>query len=502
MPQIRIRNGPQKGKIVPVSIEQPVRIGREHLAAIQVLDKGVSREHAEIYRVGEMIFIRDLKSRNGTFVNDERVGEELLRQGDVIRVGSTQLLFESGQAGPPVSEISYAEEESFKTSLDLKVDDLFSTAAAPGNVSEHFRAVCRASQLLHSAPEVQKLFDSLLDLIQDHIPADHLFIFLQDPDSGLIVPRASRQKKSGGSFAVSRTILKRVISEARAILTADAMQDERFKTGDSIVLNQIRSVLCVPILAELHPIGALYAVNARLAETFDENDLELLTAVGAQLGAHLNHLRRRDEQQRLYQGLLGRLVTLLEDHTPGASGHAERVGRYASAIARELSLPEPQIQVLQLAGLLHALGRLLPGGRGRSEEDSLKQGLEALAPLPYLKDIAAVLAAVHERLDGSGRPKGLKGEQIPIGARVLAVADAFDCALTESGADVSPERLDAHAVRKAFTELDAQVGAAFDHEVLRALMLAFRHGVLLPSSSPSPPGPTETVRDLPPAVPS
>src|SRR5947209_2198841 len=95
VPQIRVKSGPQKGKIIPVVGNQPIVIGREPSCSLQIVDRGVSREHAQIFRVGEMVFIRDLGSRNGCFVNEERVKEELLREGDTVRVGNTQLLFES-----------------------------------------------------------------------------------------------------------------------------------------------------------------------------------------------------------------------------------------------------------------------------------------------------------------------------------------------------------------------------------------------------------------------
>src|SRR6185295_18349201 len=97
MPQIRVRNGKQKGKVLHLRGQDRLLIGRDNACGLQILDQGVSREHAEIFRVGEMVFIRDMGSRNGSFVNDERISEELLREGDVVRVGNTHLLFESSE---------------------------------------------------------------------------------------------------------------------------------------------------------------------------------------------------------------------------------------------------------------------------------------------------------------------------------------------------------------------------------------------------------------------
>src|SRR5437764_781989 len=116
MPQMRVKTGPQKGKVIPVSGTQAILIGREPSCQLQIVDRGVSREHAQIFRVGEMVFIRDLGSRNGSFVNEEKVQEELLREGDTVRVGNTQLVFESRRAAQEQGrDLQYDDGPEFRT---------------------------------------------------------------------------------------------------------------------------------------------------------------------------------------------------------------------------------------------------------------------------------------------------------------------------------------------------------------------------------------------------
>src|SRR5512137_44667 len=112
MPSVWVKNGPLKGRTFELH-DAVITVGRDPTETVQVLDQGVSRQHARIYRAGEMCFIRDLGSTNGTFVNDQRVQEELLRSGDVIRIGSTLLAFEDrpGAAAPPPGEVEYAGPE-------------------------------------------------------------------------------------------------------------------------------------------------------------------------------------------------------------------------------------------------------------------------------------------------------------------------------------------------------------------------------------------------------
>ena len=481
MPQIRIKTGPQKGKTVQVDGAKPIILGRDAGVTLQVIDKGVSREHAEIFRVGEMIFIRDLGSRNGTFVNEELMTEELLREGDIVRIGSTQVIFESTKkAEARGSELQYEEGKEFKTSLELKVDDLFvqdsGTAQREG---EHFRALCQSLKTLQLEKDEDKLFTKILDTVEEYIPADNIYIFLKDEHSGAISPRATRQKGNNSSVPISRTILRRVIAESRAILTADAMQDDRFRGGDSVLINQIRSVLCVPIQDGPTALGAFYAVNASMAETFDQSDLEFLTALGGQLGASLGSVARSKGRRIMIFKLLARIIGMA-DSVMGA--HVERVSGYAASVARELGQTEDQVFYLSLACILHDIDKL-PGQRPAAKDGTIP-GLEFLQEIPRLEEAMAILEAQHERFDGKGKPKGLKGEQIPLGARILIVASQFDVLTkpSEKAKDTPEFKPEQNVVRKAFTELGNQANETFDMGVVRALMVAYRHGTLFPGT--------------------
>ncbi|MBE7465891.1 MAG: FHA domain-containing protein [Planctomycetes bacterium] len=488
MPQLRIKNGPQKNSLVQVEGDKPIIIGRDPTTSLQVIDKGVSREHAEVFRVGEMVFIRDLGSRNGTFVNEEQMEEELLREGDVIRLGSTQIVFESS-GKTQNKDVEYDEAAEFKTSLELKVEDLFvGEGENSARAGEHFRAICQATQLMARNIDEDELFGHITTLIQEYVPADHLYLFLKDEETGAIVPRATKQQGENRQIPISRTILKRVITEARAILTADAMQDERFKTGDSIVMHQIRSVLCVPVMSGRKALGALYAVNARLAETFDQEDLELLTAICTQLGAHLTLLSATKGRRRMFMGLIGKLVALLETAETGQGGHGERVGTASAAIARQLNLDELEVLRVTVAGYLHDIGKFKSVVSSAPDKGEVKKGdphvhyaTLLLETLPGLGDVVTYVRGHHERFDGTGYPVGLKGESIPLGARIVSVADALDHLLYDDGKLTPGQDPDPADLRKAFTALGNQAGDAFDMTVIRALMVAYRHGKLFPS---------------------
>lgn len=500
MAQLRIRTGKQRGTIIRIEGSAPICVGRDTQAKLQIIDKGISREHAEVFRVGEMVFVRDLNSRNGTYVNDERVEEELLREGDLIRIGATELVFESGTPEQkPANELKYDENELFHASLDLQVGDLLSLENGLGtHESDYFRALDRAVHILHGEQKEQKILERLSDLIMEVVPADHLYLFLREEKNDTVVPKATRRKGSaGGTVPVSRTILRRVITESRAILTADAMSDERFKAGDSIVMGQIRAVLCAPIQADAErtgALGAVYAVNVHMTEAFEEADLHFLSTLGMQLAYALEKMRSEQRRERTFFSTIGRLVTLLERERPNKAGYAEHVARFAAAIAEEMNQKPEEIETARLAALLHAVGVApalsdKPALYQADEEktppaaaDAARETCEMLGDLPDIGDrLALVWKALGERYDGTGTPKGLKGKAIPAAARVVAVAEAFARFLKADTGSLGQDEPDVTHVRHAFIELGNLAGEAYDTEAVRALTAAYRNGLLWPA---------------------
>ena len=472
--------------MIPVNGDEPIVIGREPTCSLQIVDRGVSREHAQIFRVGEMVFIRDLGSRNGCFVNEEKVKEELLREGDIVRVGNTQLVFESRRVAQEQGrDIQYEDGQEFRTSLELKVEDLNiveGEGRATGREGELFLAICQATQIMQSETDEQKLFGKLLELIQEQSPADNVFLFTRDENSGNITPRAVRPKNTDSGVPISRSILRRVVTESRAILTADAMQDDRFKADDSIVMNKIRSVLCVPIQGKGPPIGAIYCVNSRLAETFDQGDLQLVLAMGTQLALSLENMYATRGRRRMFLRLIGRMLSSLEGYTGRARGHSERVSVFASAISREMGVQDRDILVATVAGLLHDIGKLPTVAKLAPQPNDpaahVLAAIEFVKDIPGLEDSLPAIRSHHERYDGSGFPDKLKGADIPLGARIVALATDLDRLVFPAGDTVHDDEPDPTRVRNAFTEITSRAGTHYDPECVRALLVAHRHGAL------------------------
>lgn len=179
-------------------------------------------------------------------------------------------------------------------------------------------------------------------------------------------------------------------------------------------------------------------------------------------------------QRFICQSLLG-LASALDAKDPSTHGHAERVGRWSRCIADELGLAASEVESIAQAGLLHDIGKIGVPEAVLVKRDPLAPeelapmrrhpviGAQIVAPFEFLAGAALIIRYHHERWDGSGYPDGLAGTAIPLGARIVAVADAYD-AFTSGRprrAAVSSEEASARLLEAAGRTLDAQVVTAF-----------------------------------------
>lgn len=153
--------------------------------------------------------------------------------------------------------------------------------------------------------------------------------------------------------------------------------------------------------------------------------------------------KMHDQVRRAYLGTISALAAALDARDPLTAGHSVRVGELAALLGRELRLPEPDVEMLKYAGILHDVGKigirdavlLKPGKFTTDEYEEMKLhpvlGGKILADITSLGEAADWIAAHHERWNGSGYPRGLAGEKIPLGARILAVADSCDAMLSQ-----------------------------------------------------------------------
>jgi hypothetical protein len=443
MSKIRIVNGPYRGREKTLG-EKAVTIGRDAEAGIQILDRSASRFHAEIFPVGGMFFVRDLDSKNGTYVNDDRLtDEELLRENDVIKIGTTEMIFESGTAlteDDSSRRIAYQDDpDVLSNTLEFRIDELsdIDEIADDEPVKDNARSLrilYQVGRILSAAEELPDQEVRVLDFLVTAMPAESALIFRREA-SGKLTPTAVRTSGPQVHPVISRSIIKKTFSENKALHSANAQEDERFERNASIMQKGINSVICVPLTVGGETKGVLYLSRGAGAEPFDQIDLELISACAVQVGM----AQHNAEQQRRHRASMWKLVSAmilaLEART-GREGAGERCARSCVALAAASHLSQASSERLRRAGMLHHFDRMCaddPAGRARA--------FSLLEHIPDLDGILPLVRLLHEQrdlkaVDRVADQAAAEDQDQDVEGRILAVAAAF---ASRTGADPGSE---------------------------------------------------------------
>lgn len=272
------------------------------------------------------------------------------------------------------------------------------------------------------------------------------------------------------------------VETAEIYFTANELSDTSlltvFTTGEPAIRNPADSIAeCVVAVRGAGGVVAVVRIAERTDWTpFSGGDLALLESLGGQLGLHLENLRLVEELARHQESSVQALAAAIEVKDRYTSGHTKRVGTYADAIVRRLPIIDSEKEKIRLAGVLHDIGKigvpdrilLKPGSLTEAEWDEMRlhteAGFDIVSRVAGLEEIAEILRHHHERWDGTGYPRGLKGHEIPFASRVIAVADTFDAIVTDRPyrAAMLPSEARKIIIGHAGTHFDPIVVAAFE----------------------------------------
>ncbi len=317
MPRLVIVRGPAKG--TSYELGDLATIGRASTNTIQLRIKRVSREHARIERRGNQYVAVDLGSRNGIYINGRRSTDRVLKPGDHVLIGTVLMVYDPPEdadtleddVGPAIvySEDASAATASLDTVLSLAASEDGADVPALDDLVEanrKLKALYDVSDAIYSVLDLDQLLKRILSVVLRILPADRGVILLYDDVGSALKPVAVRRRKGASAEAdmalrdlpVSRTVLDQVVRERKAVLTADAMVDPRFDGSDSVSIQNIRSMLCVPLLSRKTCFGVLYLDTCRPTHQFVEEDLRLLTTVARQAATAIANARSHGALRR------------------------------------------------------------------------------------------------------------------------------------------------------------------------------------------------------------
>ena len=328
----------------PISKDK-VSIGRSNDNDLIFDDKTVSRYHTEIQKRKNDYILADLGSYNGTRLNGKSIQKVFLKHGDKIQIGSSKLTFlingnsldqaedsvvltverdsavdrqivrsspleRHGQSQELLVSEGKNEEKRGKSDFALKKERF--------NSQEYLAELARNNKVLFVLYEISRhlnqihdfneLLSKIMDLIFMVIDADYGFLVLAGGPNGddlipVVVKRKTEHGKSKREIKASRTLITKVINSKVALLTSNAMTDSRLDGAKSVMIQQIRSAICVPLWREDKIIGVIQLDSVRIDNQFNQDDLELLKAIGSQAAmvieqSALNERIREEERMR------------------------------------------------------------------------------------------------------------------------------------------------------------------------------------------------------------
>ena len=357
------------------------------------------------------------------------------------------------------------------------------TAGWPGDESPEYKAIPGAEQMAISASLAVRSPEIVADTFFRTVPCEGCLVHLmEDP---LDLSERARTVAAGFSLTALR---------AQVSGLTEGFADETLAVGRPVLRSRrdpdwpyvntapaLRTILGVPVVVRGQPLAVVILCNKRVTEdsperTFSESDIRLVDVLCYQTGALLENARRYRLEYAMFDGFARSMAKAVDVRDPYTHGHSERVAQYSREVARKLGLTAAEQEIVERAATLHDLGKIgvddavlnkpgtLSDGESALIQSHAAKGHQILKGAPSFEPLLPGIRCHHERYDGQGYPDGLAGEEIPLIARIIATADAYD-AMTSNR-----KYRKALSSAKARQEMLEGSGSQFDPKVVEAFL--------------------------------
>ncbi|MGD1117916.1 MAG: HD domain-containing phosphohydrolase [Dehalococcoidales bacterium] len=291
------------------------------------------------------------------------------------------------------------------------------------------------------------------------------------------VGKALHQVKLDAQYGIAGQVAR----TGKPLIVNDVNRSVNFhKMIDDTTGFTTRSLVCAPLTVNHQILGVMEVLNKRDGTTFGEQDLEALVSVATMTAMAIESSRTHQTMLEAYKSTIRALAGAIDAKDQYTKGHSLRVMEYIVKAGAVLCLSNEELELLEYAGMMHDIGKIAvdssiinkPGPLSPEEWAIMQKhpetGADLCQEIPFLEKTSEIILSHHEKYNGSGYPNGYKGDDIPLGSRLLAVAEAFDTMTTDHSYRA------AMSVEEAVKELNAYAGSQFCPVAVKALISALR----------------------------
>jgi putative nucleotidyltransferase with HDIG domain len=307
---------------------------------------------------------------------------------------------------------------------------------------ERLHALLNITKNLTAETNLEKLLFKIMDEVRTMINADRCTVFLYDENSEELWSKIAIGLEEEIRIPANKGIAGHVWETGEIVNIPDAYKDDRFNPEvDKKTGYKTKSMLTMPLLNLYNETIGVFQVLNKKGGAFTKENEKVLSAISFIAASAIENALLYEEQQKSFTSFIETLSTTLDTRDYITAGHSRRVTLYALEIARIMKFDVEQMEIIRYAGLLHDIGKIgvpevvLFKDRKLSEDEYeiikrhanlTRSILNKIHFLKKYQSIPEIAASHHERIDGKGYPDGLNGDNIPLGGKILAVADVFD----------------------------------------------------------------------------
>ena len=343
---------------------------------------------------------------------------------------------------------------------------------------EDIKALYDINATIGSLNSVKGVADFVINKVGQIMKADAAIIRLREGGRGRFLPVSAYgiPDNSADKHKAGELIALYVARQGMGIRVADIKKDKRIRYAHAIAKEGWRSLISMPLFQSGYVVGTI-DVYRRDAESYNVSDQELMSLFACQVSVAICNAHLFEESRKKYVNTIKIMAGIVDAKDSYISNHSERVMGYSLQIAKRMGLADRQLEIVRYASFLHDIGKVgidanilrKPGPLNSSEWDQLRMhpkiGADIISNIGFLSNVVPTILHHHSKFGGGGYPDPrLRGDTIPLEARILTVADSFEAMISDR-----PYRA-ALSPYEAVLELELNSGTQFDPDVVRVFL--------------------------------